>query len=136
VPELPVAERARGGLAMNILGMGTLEVLVILLVAFIVIGPEQMVVAARLLGKATREMGRLTAGLPDLMLDEELPETAARPDSMSGSAGTSVSPTGTAPEHAPDGEGVIDEEQGPVDFQPSRAPSTQDVSERPQADKT
>ena len=46
-----------------------MEVLIILLVAFIFLGPNQMVDAARLLGKAAREVRRLTAELPDLTLD-------------------------------------------------------------------
>ena len=56
---------------MNLFGMGTLEILVVLLVAFIFLGPERMVDAARLLGRATREVARLTAELPRLDLEEE-----------------------------------------------------------------
>ena len=41
---------------MNILGMGPLEVLVIALIAFILLGPQRMVDAARLMGKATKEV--------------------------------------------------------------------------------
>lgn len=44
---------------MNILGMGTLEILVILLLAFIFLGPSKMVDAARILGKASREVRRM-----------------------------------------------------------------------------
>ena len=39
---------------MNFLGMGSLEVLAILLVAFIFLGPDRMVEAARFLGKMAR----------------------------------------------------------------------------------
>ena len=56
---------------MSFLGMGTLEVLIVLLVAFIFLGPERMVDAGRMLGKALGEVRRLTAELPDLTLDEE-----------------------------------------------------------------
>ena len=56
---------------MNILGMGSLEVLAVLLVAFIFLGPNRMVEAARFLGKMAREARRMTAELPELVLDDE-----------------------------------------------------------------
>ena len=64
---------------MNILGMGTLEILVVLLIAFIFLGPQRMVDAARLLGKASREIRRLSQDLPRMVIDD-YPEgsTAAR----------------------------------------------------------
>ncbi len=56
---------------MSILGMGPLEVLLVLLLAFILLGPQRMVDAARMLGKASREMRRLADELPSFSLDEE-----------------------------------------------------------------
>ena len=56
---------------MNFLGMGPLEVLVIALIAFILLGPQRMVDAARLLGKTTKEVRRMTDELPKIVLDEE-----------------------------------------------------------------
>ncbi|MDP6064416.1 MAG: twin-arginine translocase TatA/TatE family subunit [SAR202 cluster bacterium] len=56
---------------MNFLGMGSMEIVVVLLVAFIVLGPKRMTKAARMLGKATREVGRMAESLPKMMLDEE-----------------------------------------------------------------
>ena len=44
---------------MSFLGMGTMEILIILLVAFIFLGPERMVDAARVLGKWTGELRRM-----------------------------------------------------------------------------
>ena len=44
---------------MSFLGMGTFEILVILLVAFIFLGPERMIDAARTLGKWTGELRRM-----------------------------------------------------------------------------
>ena len=61
---------------MNFFGMGTMEVLVILLLAFIFLGPERMVEAARLLGKLVREARRMTAELPGLVIDEDQPASA------------------------------------------------------------
>lgn len=57
---------------MNILGMGTLEILVILLVAFIFLGPERMVDAARFLGKVVRDTRRMTTELPDFLNDKNV----------------------------------------------------------------
>ena len=50
--------------------MGALEILVVMLVAFIVLGPRRMVDAARFLGKAVREVRRMTAGMQDIVLDD------------------------------------------------------------------
>ncbi len=55
------------------LGMGPLEVMIILLVAFIVLGPQRMLDAAKLLGKATREVRRMSQGLTEV-LDETMQE--------------------------------------------------------------
>jgi Sec-independent protein translocase protein TatA len=123
---------------MSILGMGTLEVLVVLLVAFIVVGPERMVDAARLLGKAAKEGRRLTEGLSNLMVEEERPEPVERPKSKRGAgAGTMGPQTRMGPAHVPGGEGVVDGDQGPVAFEPSGVPNPQDESERPlQGDET
>ena len=58
---------------MTFLGMGPLEVMIILVVAFIVLGPQRMMDAARLLGKATREVRRMSQGLTDA-IDETVEE--------------------------------------------------------------
>jgi Sec-independent protein translocase protein TatA len=111
---------------MNILGMGTMEILVILLVAFIVLGPERMTSTAKLLGKATREMRRLTQELPSLTLDEEPAPSSERPSSHRAAAPRFGSPdTSTAEEPAPDG-------HAPVPFDRSGSPAGQDEAERPQ----
>ncbi len=44
---------------MSFLGMGTFEILIILLVAFIFLGPERMIDVARTLGKWTGELRRM-----------------------------------------------------------------------------
>ena len=44
---------------MTFLGMGTFEILIILLVAFIFLGPERMIDVARTLGKWTGELRRM-----------------------------------------------------------------------------
>ena len=63
--------------------MGPLEILVIALVAFILLGPQKMIDAARLLGKATKEVRRMTDELPKIVLEEE----QSRPAQASSSQG-------------------------------------------------
>ena len=59
---------------MSFLGMGPFEIIIILLVAFIFLGPERMADAARTLGKWTSELRRATAGvraeMDDLIADD------------------------------------------------------------------
>ena len=87
---------------MTFLGMGPLEVMVILLVAFMVLGPQRMMDAARLLGKATREVRRMSQGLTDA-LDETMEEPRVhRPGShvareQKRDQGTGDAPTASAP---------------------------------------
>ena len=40
---------------MNIFGIGTLEILLIMLIAFIFLGPEKMIAGAKKLGQLTRD---------------------------------------------------------------------------------
>ena len=68
---------------MTFIGMGPLEVMIILVVAFMVLGPQRMVDAAKLLGKATREVRRMSQGLTEV-LDETMEEPRVhRPGSQS-----------------------------------------------------
>ena len=111
---------------MNLIGMGPMEVLLVLLVAFIFLGPDRMVDAARLLGKAAREVRRLTAELPDFTLDAEGgnpteapivhrgggPNPAGAADSGDGS-GTAIKPG------APQDEEASKDVEGPVAFRPA-----------------
>ena len=66
---------------MSFLGMGPFEIIIILLVAFIFLGPERMADAARTLGKWTSELRRATAGvraeMDDLITDD--PTSPAQP---------------------------------------------------------
>ena len=60
---------------MTFLGMGSLEVIVITLVAFIVMGPQRMIEAAKLIGKATGELRRMSHEFTNV-LEEPLEDTA------------------------------------------------------------
>ena len=55
---------------MNIMGVGGLELLVILVVAMLVLGPARLASTARTLGRLTREMRRGAEDLPAFL--EEL----------------------------------------------------------------
>ena len=68
---------------MSFLGMGPFEIIIILLVAFIFLGPERMADAARTLGKWTSELRRTTAGvraeMDDLIADDPTPPAQPTP---------------------------------------------------------
>lgn len=97
---------------MNIFGMGPLEILVIALVAFIFLGPKKMVDAARLMGKATKEVRRMTDELPKIVLDEE-PAQPSRASSPQNNQETRDEADDTQDEEA-----VAD---GPVAFRSGRS---------------
>lgn len=82
---------------MSFLGMGPFEIIIILLVAFIFLGPERMADAARTLGKWTSELRRATAGvraeMDDLIADDPTrPTPPAQPNT--------TRPTQTRPANA------------------------------------
>ena len=57
---------------MNFFGMGVLELVFILMVALLLLGPNKMLDVARTLGKYVRELQRATTELPRLLsLDDE-----------------------------------------------------------------
>ena len=115
---------------MNILGMGTFEVLVILLVAFIFLGPQKMVDAARMVGKASRELRKMGESLPELVLDEEQERPESRPGSSRGDAKKPSTPAESAPNSgAHDAYDHDLDEDGQVGFKPSGASGAHDQSE-------
>lgn len=71
---------------MDFLGIGSLEVLAILLVAFLVLGPARMAEMARSLGNFIRDVRRTTGEIPALLAMEE--EEAAKRGSDEERAGT------------------------------------------------
>ena len=56
---------------MNIFGMGTFELLVVLIVAFIVLGPARMVDAAKVMGRLINEARKITQAIPEIVSDED-----------------------------------------------------------------
>ena len=62
---------------MDFLGIGLVELLVVLFVAFLVLGPARMIEVARSLGRFLQEVRRTTSDLPNLLtLDEEVSESS------------------------------------------------------------
>lgn len=114
---------------MTVLGMGYVEILIVLLVAFIFLGPERMVDAARLLGKAVREVRRIAADLPNLDLEEQLFEPEEAPGRRQ-AKGHPVPDQQPAPADTPDDEGRVPGD-APVAFQPSREETTRRQAPKP-----
>ena len=59
---------------MNIMGVGPIELVVVLVIAYLVLGPERMTSTVRSLAKVVRDLKEQTAGLPKT-LDELLEPT-------------------------------------------------------------
>ena len=89
---------------MNFLGMGPLEIVAILLVAFIFLGPGRMAEAARFLGKMVGDLRRMSSELPTIVLDEEEAPIVRR----RGGPGLAAPGAGEA--------GTDEEDDGPVAF--------------------
>lgn len=138
---------------MNFLGMGSMEILLVLLLAFIFLGPERMVDAAKLLGKVVGEARRMSSDLPALLLDEDdsasTPTTPGSPAPRAGSASSPASDipapaprSGDASSTAPDkpaadatasqsGEAPVSEDS-PVAYRPARGARDTDAAESPE----
>ena len=56
---------------MNFMGMGTLEVLVVLLIAFVFLGPERLVSSARSLGKFIGQIRDTTTDMSNMIVEDE-----------------------------------------------------------------
>ncbi len=105
---------------MNFLGMGPMEVFIVLLVAFIFLGPERMVDAAKMLGKATREISRMAAELPRLDLDQDDVMPSGRRSARGTSAATRPGVDVT------ESESPEPDEEAPVSFRRSEQAATDD----------
>ena len=116
--------------------MGTPEILVVLLLAFLLLGPERMINAAKLLGKYAGEMRRMASEIPDITLEGDEPGVGERPIvHRGGGPNPSVRPRAeeakTAEKPGDDGEEEAPVEDGPVAFRPGR--SAQDTPESTQS---
>ena len=66
---------------MNIGGVGSIEIIMILVIGLIVLGPNRMVDTARTLGKTLRSLQKAASEIPNLMaVEEELENHGAQKD--------------------------------------------------------
>ena len=56
---------------MNLFGVGSLEIIIILLVAFLVLGPNQLVSMAKGLGKVVKELRNATGQFTRMVEDDD-----------------------------------------------------------------
>jgi len=91
-------------------GIGMPELLVILVVALIVLGPKRLPEAARGLGRALAELRRTTSGIGEelgnanVLLDEEVRARKADAAQGSDSTGNTDAPLSRRPEQGPGGD--------------------------------
>ena len=141
---------------MSFLGMGPFEIIIILLVAFIFLGPERMADAARTLGKWTSELRRATAGvraeMDDLITDDSAQPTPptrptqTRPANADARASDETHPTAPIEPAAPTAADAAGDEvapntatdsDAPVPFRSARAyPPPPDAPPKPPSDAT
>ena len=60
---------------MNFLGMGPMEMILIFLVAFLLLGHERMIETAKLLGKAVKEIRRISTNISQIIPEDEIRQT-------------------------------------------------------------
>ena len=84
---------------MNVFGIGTLELLVILLVAFVALGPGKTVEVARTIGRMTREARRTFTDIMDAasLSDDDVGPRRDRPNSNAGSSAPAQPPSDPLP---------------------------------------
>lgn len=97
---------------MSFLGMGPIEILVVLLLAFVILGPERMVDVARKLGKLVAEVRQMVSELPDIVMDED-PKRPPEPTPH-------IVPRGT-------GANLIEEQTNAADAVPADSEPTSDT---------
>ena len=90
---------------MNFFGIGAVELVFVLVVALLILGPNKMVETARTLGKYVRELQRAASELPKLLnLDEEPPKAELPPrQTISDESTGSDEPAGQQSDEKPEG---------------------------------
>ena len=84
---------------MNVFGIGGLELLVILLVAFVALGPGKTVEVARTIGRMAREARQTFADIIDAasLSDDDVGARRDRPNSNAGSSAPAQPPSDPLP---------------------------------------
>ena len=109
---------------MSILGMGPLEIVVVALIAFIVLGPDRMVDAARFLGRMVGEGRRLASEMPRVVVEDDDIKVVNAGETISMTRGAERKPAETVSDD-PQGEDRA-EDDGPVVFTPGSETASQD----------
>ena len=120
---------------MSILGMGPLEILVVALIAFIVLGPDRMLEAARFLGRMVGEGRRLASEMPRVVMEDDDIKVVSGGESISMTRDVGQRPSETASNQSQPPESP--EEDGPVAFTPSSeaVPHSAEASQSSEGDK-
>ena len=126
---------------MSFLGMGFMEILIILIIAFIFLGPERMIDAAKMLGRLVREARSIASEIPRVVVeDDDIKivnggETTsltgqgqpAQPPAKPPATARAAEPEADADAEAPDGGGA----PGPVAFSRRSPPDAENGENRP-----
>ena len=121
---------------MSFLGMGPLEIVVVALIAFIVLGPERMVDAARFLGRMVGEGRRLASEMPRVVMEDDDIKVVSGDETISMTRGVERKPA-EADRDEPQAEARADDD-GPVAFASASEAVSQnsDTDQSPERGKT
>ena len=121
---------------MSFLGMGPLEIVIILLIAFIVLGPERMMEAARYLGRLVGEGRKLASEMPRVVVEDDDIKVVNAGETISMTRGVERKPPETARDDSQTGDKA--EADGPVAFTPASESASQDSdsAQSPERGKT
>ena len=124
---------------MSFLGMGPLEIVVVALIAFIVLGPERMVDAARFLGRMVGEGRRLASEMPRVVMEDDDIKVVSGDETISMTRGvdrTDRKPAETLSDDLQSERRA--EDDGPVAFSPASEAVSQnsDTDQSPERGKT
>ena len=107
---------------MSLFGIGPPELIVVLLVAFIFLGPERMIEAARLFGRLTGEIRKMTSEVREMVAVDDI--INPRPADQTDQHGVPQAPLGTNQASETDarenGTGSLAKSDGPVSFKSAR----------------
>ncbi len=115
---------------MSFLGMGPLEILIILLIAFVILGPEKMMDTARWMGKAVRELRRMASELPSLTEEDFKPQPINRRTDAKAEA-----PQASAPAADDTSTEDADDADGPVEFHRTSRSKKASAASEPAAER-
>ena len=98
------------------IGTGPLEIVVVALIAFIVLGPERMIDAARFLGRMVGEGRRLASEMPRVVMEDDDIKVVSGGETISMTRGAARKPAETVSDDSQ--AEARTEDDGPVAFSP------------------